>query len=154
MKATALELGTRSETVQISIGRALAFNPNTQPCEACATLVDAAAVLRDTDGSRMAAMNRLFNELAPADAPFTAEMATSITVALAENADDVGMLHYAVAMGYIDAFVAYVAALEELGAPVGDSVEFAMAKYGGPVLGSDNANVAAYVQMRLAELGG
>ncbi len=60
---------------------------------------------------------------------------------------------YAKAIGYIDAFTGYVATLnDELGAPVGDSAAFVMGKYGEPL--ASNPNMAAYVQMRVAEAQG
>ncbi len=151
MEAVALELGITEETLQVAIGNALALNPSMQPCEACATLVNAAAVLRDEDGSRMAAMVQAFNALAPADAPFTPEMATSIAMAFGGAAEGT---QYASAMEYIDAFVQYVAVLDtELGSPVGDSVAFVMEKYGAGITGSDNGNITAFVATRLETIG-
>jgi len=152
MEAAAMELGITGETIQVGIGNALALNPSIQPCEACATLIDAAAILRDEDGSRMAAMVQVFDALAPADAPFTPEMATSIATAFGTAAE--GTLYASVAE-YIDAFVQYVAVLDvDLGSPVGDgdSVAFVMEKYGAGVTGSDNANIGAFVATRLEGL--
>ncbi len=146
-QAAAMELGITPETLQIGIGNALALNPSIQPCQACEGLVNAAGILRDMDGARMAAMVQAFNTLSPADAPFTPEMATSIAMAF-QGAEEGSQ--YATAMEYIDAFVLYVAALDTgLGAPVGDSVAFVMQKYGAGVQGSGNANMAAFVATRL-----
>ena len=145
--AAAAELGIAGETLQVGIGNALALNPSIQPCQACEALVNAAGILRDEDGSRMAAMVQMFNALAPADAPFTPEMATSIAMAF-EGAEE--GTQYASAMEYIDAFVQYVAVLDiDLGSPVGDSVAFVMDKYGADITGSDNSNIAAFVAIRL-----
>jgi hypothetical protein len=103
----------------------------------------------------MAAMVEVFNTVAPADAPFTPGMAATIATAFAEGMADPEAPQYATAMEYVDAFVAYVTVLEtELGAPVGDSAEFAMAKYGTPLGESGNANIASYIEARLAGLGG
>ena len=98
----------------------------------------------------MAAMVEAFNVLAPADEPFTP--ATSASIATAFDNAAVGT-QYASAVEYIDAFVQYVATLNELGSPVGDSVAFVMDKYGADVSGSDNANISSYVAMRLAAIG-
>jgi len=150
-QAAAIELGITAETLQVAIGNALALNPTIQPCHACATLVNAANILRDEDGSRMAAMAQVFNTLAPADAPFTPEMATSIAMAFGGAAEG---SQYASVMEYIDAFVQYAAVLDtELGSPVGDSVAFVMGKYGEGVTGSDNGNIAAFVATRLEAIG-
>jgi hypothetical protein len=146
-QAAAMELGVTGETLQVAIGNALALNPNIQPCQACATLIKSASILRDEDGSRMAAMVQTFNALAPADAPFTPEMATSIAMAF-EGAEE--GTQYASSAEYIDAFVQYVAVLDtELGSPVGDSVAFVMDKYGAGMTGSENGNIAAFVAARL-----
>jgi hypothetical protein len=155
LEAASAEVGIARETIQISIERALATRPNIQPCDACARLVDYAAILRDVDGTRMAAMLQVFNEIAPADAPFTPEMASSIATAFAEHIGDIEMPQYATTIEYIDAFVGYIAVMDdELGSPVDDSVAFAIEKYGTPLEESGNANITAYIQMRLAALGG
>ena len=100
----------------------------------------------------MAAMVRMFNEVAPADTPFTPATAASIAMALEGAAEG---SQYASVMEYIDAFAQYVAVLDiELGSPVGDSVVFVMEKHGAGVMGSDNANIAAFVAMRLEAIGG
>ena len=150
-----MELGTLGEDIQVSIERALVLNPNIQPCEACARIADYAAILRDADGLYMDAMVQVFNVEAPADAPFTPEMETSILTAFAGRINDIDMPQYATAMEYIDAFVGYVVVLDtELGSPVGDSTVFVMEKHGTAVTESDNPNIAAYIAALLEALGG
>jgi hypothetical protein len=154
MDAVASELGITSETVQISIGVALALNPGIQPCDACASLVDAIAILRDPAGIHMAAMMQVFDTLAPAGTPFTPEMAASIATAFADNLDNPDIPQYASAMEYADAFVEYIAVLDtELGSPVDDSMALVMEKYGAPLTESDNPNIGAYIAARLAAAG-
>jgi len=153
MEAVANELAIGGGTLQISIGGMLALNPSIQPCNACAGLLNAAAILRDEDGSRMAALNQVFNEVAPANVPFSPVMATSIVTAFADQVDDGSQSNYATAMEYIDAFVQYVAILDtQLGSPVEDSTAFVMAKYGSGITENENSNVAAFVAARLAGL--
>ena len=154
LEAVALELGTTKEAINVAITNALALDPDMQPCEVCAKLVNYARVLSDIDGIHMAAVLQVFNEIAPADVPFTAEMAGSIATAFAEHVDNADMPQYATALEYIDAFTGYVALMDELDAPVDDPLAFVMGKYGAPVTGSDNANIAAYLEMQLAALGG
>ena len=155
MQAAALELGIGSETIQVAIERGLAMNPNIQPCDTCANIVNYARVLQDVDGTRMAAMLQIFNEIAPVDAPFTPEMGTSIAMAFAGSINDDTMPQYATAMEYIDAFVGYVMALDEgLGSPVGDSVTFVMGKYGDAITSSDNPNIGTFISARLEQMGG
>jgi filamentous hemagglutinin family protein len=149
-QAAAVELGIAAETLQVGIGNALALNPSIQPCQACEALVNAANILRDENGSRMAALVQSFNTLAPADVPFTPEMAASIA-AVFEDAEEGSQ--YASAMEYIDAFVQYVTVLDiELGSPVGDSMAFVMGKYGAGITGSDNANIGAFLTAQLQGL--
>ena len=155
MQAAALELGIGSETIQVAIERGLASTPNIQPCEACANIVNYARVLQDVDGTRMAAMLQIFNDIAPVDAPFTPEMGTSIAMAFSERINDDSMPQYATAMEYVDAFVGYVLALDEgLGSPVGDSVAFVMGKYGDAITASENPNIGAFIAARLEGAGG
>jgi filamentous hemagglutinin family protein len=146
--AASAELGIPGETIEVYLADAFALNTDIQPCESCARLVNAGAILRDEDGSRMAAMNQVFNELAPADSPFTPEMAASIVTAFAGRVND--GTQYATAIEYIDAFVQYIAVLNtEMGAPVGDSIAFVMQKYGTGLTESENNNIAAFVATRL-----
>lgn len=145
MQAAAIELGISDDTLQMTIRNSLAMNPNIQPCDACASLVTAATILNDADGVHLAAMNQIFNSLAPADAPFTPEVSASVVTAFAQlgNQDR----QYALAAEYIDAFVRYVAILDtELKAPIGDPVVFALEKHGDTLMGEQaNPNIAAYI---------
>jgi len=146
--AASAELGIPGETIEVSLANAYALNTDIQPCESCARLLNAATILADEDGSHMAAMNQVFNTVAPAGAPFTPEMATSIVTAFAGRAND--GTQYAVAIEYIDAFVQYIAVLNtEMGAPVGDSIAFVMQKYGTGLAESENNNIAAFLATRL-----
>jgi hypothetical protein len=146
--AASAELGVPSETIEVSLANAYALNTDIQPCETCARLVNAAAILADENGSSMAAMNQVFNELAPASSPYSPEMASLIATAFADRVNDA--TQYATAIEYLDAFVNYVAVLNsEMGSPVGDSIAYTMQKYGSGVTGSDNANMAAFLASRL-----
>ena len=150
MLATAAELGIPAETLQVAIGNSQATNPNIQPCQACSTLISAANMLKNEGDMRMAAMVQAFNTLAPADAPFTPELSASVATAFATAEE--GSI-YASAAEYIDAMVQYVAVLDtDLGSPVGDSVAYAMEKYGTQIVGSDNANLTAFVTARIETL--
>ncbi len=149
--AVAEELGISEEAVEVSLANSYALNTDIQPCESCERLLAAAAILRDEDGSRMAAMNRVFNELAPADAAFIPATAASVVTAFADHVND--GTYYATAIEYIDAFVQYVAVLDtEMGSPVDDSVAFAMGKHGVGITENENANIAAFLAMRLEGL--
>ncbi|MHC4739903.1 MAG: hypothetical protein ACYS9Y_13435, partial [Planctomycetota bacterium] len=153
MGAVASELAIAEETLQISIGNMLALNPSIQPCNACTGLLNAAAILRDEDGSRMAALVQVFNEQAPANVPFSPAMAASIVTAFADPMNGGSQSNYAAAMEYIDAFVQYVAILDTgLGSPVGDSTAFVLAKYGAGITESENTNIGAFMMMNLGSI--
>jgi hypothetical protein len=65
-----------------------------------------------------------------------------------QNAD------YALASAYVDAYAQYAAALDSLGAPVGDPVTFVMNKHGKALMDNANANIRAFVAVRLEQIGG
>jgi hypothetical protein len=146
--AVSVELGIPEETIEVSLQNSYALNTDVQPCESCARLIDASLVLRDEDRSRMAAMNQVFNALAPANAPLTPEVIASIVTTFAGHVND--GTQYASAIEYIDAFVNYIAVLSnDIGSPVGDSIAYVMEKYGKGVTDSENNNMAAFVASRL-----
>ena len=152
LETVSSELGVTKETIQVSIGAAFATSVNIQPCESLAKCVNAAAILRDEGGVRMAAIKELFEELAPADAPFTPVMAAEIVTKLAEHVND--GTHYAAAAEYLDAFVEYIRILDdEMGSPMGDSRGFVMEKYGSNILENDNSNIAAFLIICLENTG-
>ena len=150
MLAAAAELGIPAETLQVAIGNSQATNPSIQPCQACSTLVSAANILKNEGDMRMAALAQAFNTLAPADAPYTPEVAASVAMALATAEEG---SQFASAAEYIDALVQYVAVLDtDLGSPVGDSVAFVMEKHGAGLTASDNVNMVAFVTARIESL--
>jgi hypothetical protein len=157
IQSAAAELGSTEEAIQIAIENALAINPNIQPCEACQSMIDAAASLRGGDNEvRAAALVAVFNELAPPDVPLSDEYQSTIASTLSERASNPENLQYALVKEYLDAFVGYVDVLENiLGAPVGNSEEFAMERYGSPIseASAENTNVATYISIRLEGLG-
>jgi len=152
LETVSSELGITKETIQISIGEAFATSVNIQPCESLAKCVNAAAILRDQGGIRMAAIKEVFDEFAPADAPFTPVMAAEIVTKLAEHVND--GTNYAAAAEYLDAFVEYIRVLDdEMGSPMGDSRGFVMEKYGSSILEDDNSNIAAFLIILLENSG-
>lgn len=158
VEAAAEELGTDRETIQISMGNSLASNPNIQPCRACQTMVNNAAVLKAMDNEALVnALIEVFNELAPPDEPLSEEALAKIAMRLSERPGYFeANPEYALVVEYIDAFVGYIEVLEnEMGAPVGNTTEFALEKYGAPIseAGTENPNVAAYIAMQIEGLG-
>jgi hypothetical protein len=152
LQAAAAELGIGQEGLQLAMGKALALNPNIQPCSACARLLNAATMLADANGANVAALAMVIDEFIPADVPPTEEQMASIAVAFAEHAND--DTHYAAAGQWVDALVAYFEVLtDDLGWSTPDAVA-QMEKYLGPMSEGDYAAVAAYAAVLLAGLGG
>ncbi|MHC4707767.1 MAG: Ig-like domain-containing protein, partial [Planctomycetota bacterium] len=152
LEAVAAELGIGKEGLQISMGTGLALNPNLQPCNACARLLNAATMLADANSANVAALAMVIDEFISPDVPPTEEQMASIAVAFAEHAND--DTHYAAAGQWVDALLAYVEVLtDDLGwsAP---RAATQMDKYIGPISEGDYASAAAYAALLLAGLGG
>jgi hypothetical protein len=146
--AAASEIGIPRQTIQLWIGGSLASGVDIQPCDICSRIVAAAEVLRDYDGSRFAALAEMINTIAPADMPFSPELAMQIAESLRQMGGEGA--HYAIALEYVDAFVDYANILEtELPGQVENPVEFVLAKYGSAVLDNDNANIATFIAMQM-----
>jgi len=149
----AAELGTDQKAVQIWVAKALASPGSIQPCDACEGLKEAASILQDVDGTRVAALASLINEFASSDAPPTEEQMASIANAIANDIE--GNLQYASAGEYLDALVKYVSILySEMGFTAGEAIQFATDNYVENLVEAENVGVAAYVAARLAALGG
>ncbi len=143
------EIGVPAEDIQIFIANTFALSTDTQPCEVCARLKNAADIL--DDDAMTAALTQVVNEFITTPAPPSEEQMASIATAFADHAGD--GTYYAAAGEWIDALVTYVSIMtDEMGWSAGDSVAMLLAKHGLPE-GTD-ATVVAYVQSRLAAIGG
>jgi hypothetical protein len=146
------ELGV-DEDIQVYIENAFAYSTDIQPCDMCARLMNSAGVLDDVDGARIAALAMVVDEFVEVPGPPSEEQMTLIAASFSEHVGD--GTHYASAGEYLDALVAYVAILNtELGWTTADSVALVMEKHGGPATESGNAALVAYIEARLAALGG
>ncbi|MHC4883013.1 MAG: Ig-like domain-containing protein, partial [Planctomycetota bacterium] len=158
MEAAAIELAVNSDELQLLIANSMATNPNLQPCTACENLLTAAAALKGINPEMMAAMNAIFNTLAPIDAPFDQTVVASIQTAFANFREMKPQLaamsaeeyeqyqQYAMTDEVVEAFVSYVAVLDnDLKLPVGDAMALVMDKYFGPIETSENPNIGAYI---------
>ena len=159
MDAAAAELGVNSDKFQMIISNSMATNPGTQPCDACASLLTAAATLKQMgNGPQIAALAEIFSSLAPIDAPYTPEVSASVETALAnfkEMESRLAMLtdeeyaeyqQYAMADKLVEAFVSYVAVLgNDLKIPDGDSLALVMDKYGDAIEATGNPNIGTYL---------
>ena len=135
------------------MANALASARDIQPCDACVNLKEAATILQDVDGTRVAALADVINEFASSTAPPTEEQMASIADAIANDIE--GNRQYAAAGEYLDALAKYVGILNsEMGFSADESVQFATDNYVGQLAEGESMGVAAYVAARLAALGG
>jgi filamentous hemagglutinin family protein len=145
------ELGIPSERIDIFMADVAAYSPGIQPCKTCARLKDAAGTLADSQGTMVAAIGRVVSQFVTTATPPSDEQMALIATALA-NPDE--GTDYAVAKQWLDAMAQYVGVLTtEMGFSTSESVSF-VSKYVSPVREGGNATLAAYLQTRLAQLGG
>ena len=97
------------------------------------------------------ALAQIVNEFAAPGAPIAPEQMASIASAVGSGTD--GSV-YAAAGQWLDALVQYVSILNtEMGFGTADSVAFAE-KYLEPVTATGDASLTAYIEARLAAIGG
>jgi hypothetical protein len=146
------ELGIEEDEIEVSVANAFAYSTDIQPCEMCARLRDAATTLEDAEGTGVAGLVQVVNEFVATPAPPSEEQMASIATAFADHTDD--GTYYAAAGEWIDALVEYVGILtSEMGYTAEESTAFAN-KYIESVTDTGNASLTAYVEARLAALGG
>ena len=153
VKWVASELGIDERMMQIWTVNALASSRDIQPCDACERLKGVAAILRDDEGTRIAALAQVIGEFAPSTAPPTDEQMAFVADAIQRNSQAYN--NYATAGEYLDALVVYVGILSnDLNFSAEESVMFAVDNYVAPLAENQSVGLAAYVAARLAALGG
>ncbi len=145
------ELGIEEAKVEIWITNTLASIRGIQPCNACARLKAAVAVLQDADGTYVTALTQVIDEFASSTAPVSEEQMAAIADAIANNTEADNA--YALAGKYLDALTEYVSTVSSLGLSNEQAITVATDKYIAPLITSDNAGLAAYVTARLNALG-
>jgi len=144
VKWAATELGVSAGIVEVRIANTLALTRNIQPCDSCADLKNAAMILKDADGTHVAALAQIINEFSPAGAPPTEEQMATIADTIAKNAK--GNNRYAVAGEYLDAVAQYSGVLVgKLGFSAEESVMLVTDKYINRLADGGNVSVAAMV---------
>ena len=152
-KWVALELGVDERMIDIWAVNTLASTKNIQPYDTYTSLKAAATILKDADGSHIAALTQVINEFASSTAPPTEEQMASIVNAIKSNTDTDS--YYAVAGEYLDALVTYISILNnDMGFSAAKSVQFVTDKYVGRLAQGQNAGVVAFIAASLAALGG
>jgi filamentous hemagglutinin family protein len=152
-KWVASELGTDEGKIEIWMANSLALGRDIPPCDACASLKEAATILQDFDGSHLAALAQVISQFASSTAPPTEEQMASIADAIANDVE--GNVQYAAAGQYLDALAEYVGILtSEMGYSADQAVQLATDNYVQKLADGDNMGVASYVAARLAALAG
>jgi hypothetical protein len=146
------ELGVEEDEIEVTVANTFAYSTDIQPCEMCGRLRDAATTLEDAEGTGVAGLVQVVNEFVATPTPPSEEQMASIATAFAEHTED--GTYYAAAGEWIDALVEYVGILtSEMGYTAEESTAFAN-KYIESVTDTGNASLTAYVEARLAALGG
>ncbi len=144
VKWVATELGVGAGAVEVRIANSLALTQDILPCSSCADLKNAAMILKDADGTHVAALTQIINEFAAAGAPPTEEQMATIADTIAKNAK--GNNRYAVAGEYLDAIAQYTGVLVgKLGFSAEESVMLVTDKYINRLAQTGNVSVAAMV---------
>jgi filamentous hemagglutinin family protein len=152
-KWVAKELGIDKETLDIQVANSTASTTGIQPYESYSNLRKAAIILKDADGSHIAALAQVINEFASNNVPPTEEQMASIADAIRRNTDEDS--YYAVANEYLDALVTYVGVLSsEMGYSPAKAVQIVTDKYISQLTQNQNVGVAAFLAASLAALGG
>lgn len=152
MSWLAAELMIPEEMIQIYVANVFTYSTDIQPCQMCARLKEAAAILEDIEGTQIEAMGLVISEFAVSAAPPSPAQMASIAAVLNEHSGDGS--YYAAAGQWLDALAEYVGILvTEMGMSQGEAVN-AVTKYVMPVAEGENAALAAYVAAHLVLLGG
>jgi VCBS repeat-containing protein len=147
------EVGIDQRPMQIWVDNSLASTGSIQPCDACAGLMNAAKVLKDADGTHIAALTRVVNQFASSTAPPTEQQMAAIAEAIARNTEEDN--YYATAGQYLDALVTYVGILNtDFGFSTEESVQLVTDKYVNRLTQGQSVGVAAFLAASLAALGG
>jgi hypothetical protein len=149
MQAAASELGVTSENIQITIGQALALNPNLQPCEACGNLLNAAVILRDDAGEGLAALAQLLEPIQ--DQPITDEMVASLQQTISDMRENPTNTAYVDAGEWNDALASYIGVLMSLGLDEEQIIEI-LTKYTETITEGDNEAMVAFLELRIAQI--
>jgi filamentous hemagglutinin family protein len=152
-KWAAKELGVDGGAIDISVADSTASAKDIQPYVAYSKLRNAAIILQDADGSHIAALTQVINEVASSAVPPTEEQTAAIAEAITSNTDQDS--YYAVAKEYLDALVTYVGVLStEMGFSPTKSVQIVTDKYINRVAQDQNAGVTAFITACATALGG
>jgi len=152
-KWVAEELGVDEKIIDIWMADSLAPTKGIHPYDTYSRLRKAALILQDANGSYIAALAQVINDLASSYAPPTEEQMAEIADAIKRNTDEDS--YYAVADEYLDALVTYVGILStEMGFSTMQSVRIVADKYISRLNQDQNVGVAAFLTACLSALRG
>jgi filamentous hemagglutinin family protein len=145
------ELG--EDTVQTYLENAYLHSTDLRPYKVAARLMNLATVLKDSEGTRVAALATVVGEFVEQGTLPAEEQMSSIGAELEQHRGDGS--HYAAAGEWLDALALYAEILSaEMGWSRDRSVEFVMGKYGATATGAADVSVTAFIQMHLEALSG
>jgi len=152
-KWVAKELGVDEKIIDIWMANSLAPTKGIHPYDTYSRLRKAALILKDANGSHIAALAQVINELASSYAPPTEEQMAAIAGAIRRDTDEES--YYAIADEYLDALVTYVGILStEMGFSTMQSVQIVTDKYISRLAQDQNVGVAAFLTACLSALRG
>jgi hypothetical protein len=150
----AQELGMTTDNIQIHLENVLADCGDIQPCDMYAGLVNSASILRDVDGSAVAALSKVMSELASPIMPISEEYLASISQEIAFFNGNDDKPHYKLAVQWLDALEEYVSILTtKMQWSVGESIAFVGDKYVVPVMEEGDVSLAMFLHLQLQALG-
>ena len=124
-------------------------------CGASAKLLDAAAILNDPEGTHIAALQRVINELVATPLPPSEEQMASIVQALSLYRDNDVEPYYAEAGQWLDALVEYIRILNtEIGWSAEKAVALVADKYVTPAIEGGDTNLIVFIKTQLEALSG
>jgi hypothetical protein len=135
------------------MANSLAPTKGIHPYDTYSKLRNAALILQDANGSHIAALAQVINEIASNYAPPTEEQMAAIANAIRRETDEDS--YYAIADEYLDALVTYVGILStEMGFSTMQSVQIVTDKYVSRLTQDQNVGVAAFLTACLSALRG
>lgn len=150
----AQELGMSTDDIQVHLENVVADCHDIQPCDMYARLVNSASILKDIDGSAIAALSKVINELASPIMPISEEYLATVSEGLAfyNGAED--KPHYKLAGQWLEALGEYVSILTtELQWSLDESIAFIGDRYVVPVMEEGDVSLAMFLHLQLQALG-
>lgn len=144
------ELGLKEDNPRIYFKNVQAGSEDIQPCDMCARLMDSAAILKDIEGGRIAALNQVVHEFVSSPMPVSEEQMASIIQALSNYRHTDDKPHYGSAIQWLDALAEYSGILmNEMGWSAEESITFIADKYVMSAMENGDETLAIFLKLQL-----